>query len=56
MAAFWSSIADQAQSMIALEIIAVVTAIAYLLLAVRQNIWCWPTSVTVRPAAAASSS
>mgnify|MGYP001818518491 FL=1 len=41
MAAFWSSIADQAQSMIALEIIAVVTAIAYLLLAVRQNIWCW---------------
>jgi nicotinamide mononucleotide transporter len=41
VAAFWSSIADQAQSMIALEIIAVVTAIAYLLLAVRQNIWCW---------------
>lgn len=27
--------------MIALEVIAVVTAIAYLVLAVRQNIWCW---------------
>ena len=27
--------------MIALEVIAVVTAIGYLLLAVRQNIWCW---------------
>ena len=27
--------------MVALEVVAVVTAIAYLLLAVRQNIWCW---------------
>ena len=27
--------------MIALEVVAVVTAIAYLLLAVRQIIWCW---------------
>ena len=27
--------------MVALELVAVIAAIAYLLLAVRQNIWCW---------------
>ena len=27
--------------MTALEIIAVITAIGYLLLAIRENIWCW---------------
>jgi len=32
---------DQAQAYSALEIIAVVFAIAYLVLAIRQNIWCW---------------
>ncbi len=32
---------DQAQAYSALEITAVVFAIAYLVLAIRQNIWCW---------------
>ena len=41
MADLWSTLATQAQSMLALELVAVVTAIGYLLLAVRQNIWCW---------------
>lgn len=34
-------LAEQAQSYSLLEVIAVVTAILYLLLAIRQNIWCW---------------
>lgn len=37
----WSAIAAQARSLEPLELIAVVAAIAYLLLAIRQNIWCW---------------
>ena len=41
MADLWSTLAAQAQNMLALELVAVVTAIGYLLLAVRQNIWCW---------------
>jgi len=32
---------EQAQAFSTLEVIAVVFAIAYLLLAIRQNIWCW---------------
>jgi nicotinamide mononucleotide transporter len=32
---------EQAQAFSALEVIAVVFAIAYLVLAIRQNIWCW---------------
>jgi nicotinamide mononucleotide transporter len=32
---------EQAQAFSTLEIIAVILAIAYLLLAIRQNIWCW---------------
>ena len=32
---------EQAQSFSTLELIAVVLAIAYLLLAIRENIWCW---------------
>ena len=32
---------DQAQAFSLLELVAVVFAIAYLLLAIRQNIWCW---------------
>ncbi|MGB5624302.1 MAG: nicotinamide riboside transporter PnuC [Woeseiaceae bacterium] len=32
---------EQAQAISTLEVIAVVFAIAYLLLAIRQNIWCW---------------
>ena len=41
MADVWSAIAAQAQALAPLELIAVVAAIAYLLLAIRQNIWCW---------------
>ena len=32
---------EQAQAFSTLEVVAVVFAIAYLLLAIRQNIWCW---------------
>ena len=32
---------EQAQAFSTLELVAVVLAIAYLLLAIRQNIWCW---------------
>jgi nicotinamide mononucleotide transporter len=32
---------EQAQAYSTLEIVAVILAIAYLLLAIRQNIWCW---------------
>ena len=34
-------LAAQAQAYSALEVVAVVFAVAYLLLAIRQNIWCW---------------
>lgn len=34
-------ILDQARAFAPLEIVAVLLAIAYLLLAIRQNIWCW---------------
>jgi nicotinamide mononucleotide transporter len=37
----WTAIAAQARGLSPLEVIAVVAAIAYLLLAIRQNIWCW---------------
>jgi len=32
---------QQAQALSALELIAVITALMYLVLAIRQNIWCW---------------
>lgn len=35
------AIAAEARGLAPLEVIAVVAAIAYLLLAIRQNIWCW---------------
>jgi nicotinamide mononucleotide transporter len=38
---FWTAIAAQAGELAPLEAIAVIAAIAYLLLAIRQNIWCW---------------
>ena len=41
MTAFWTAIAVQARELAPLEVIAVIAAIAYLLLAIRQNIWCW---------------
>jgi len=41
MQALLARVIDQAQGYSLLELIAVVFAIAYLLLAIRQNIWCW---------------
>ena len=35
------AIAAEARGLAPLEVIAVAAAIAYLLLAIRQNIWCW---------------
>ena len=35
------AIAAEARDLAPLELIAVVAAVAYLLLAIRQNIWCW---------------
>ena len=35
------AIAAQARGLAPLEVVAVIAAIAYLLLAIRQNIWCW---------------
>jgi nicotinamide mononucleotide transporter len=37
----WLTIVAQAHALAPLEVIAVAAAIAYLLLAIRQNIWCW---------------
>jgi nicotinamide mononucleotide transporter len=37
----WAAVATQARGLSPLEVVAVVSAIAYLLLAIRQNIWCW---------------
>ena len=41
MTDFWTAVAAEAGNLAPLEVIAVVAAIAYLLLAIRQNIWCW---------------
>ena len=41
MASLLARLLDQAQAFSALEVIAVMLAIGYLLLAIRQNIWCW---------------
>ncbi|MGB5345850.1 MAG: nicotinamide riboside transporter PnuC [Woeseia sp.] len=37
-----ASITEQALALSVIEVVAVVLAIAYLLLAIRQSIWCWP--------------
>ena len=37
----WLTIVAEARALAPLEVIAVAAAIAYLLLAIRQNIWCW---------------
>ncbi len=42
MPPFLEGLAAQAAGLSPVEILAVLTAIAYLLLAIRQNIWCWP--------------
>ena len=41
MADAWVAIAAEARALAPLEVIAVAAAIAYLVLAIRQNIWCW---------------
>lgn len=41
MHALLTTLAEQARAYSPLEIVAVLAAIAYLLLAIRQNIWCW---------------
>ena len=38
---FWQSVADALRAMSPWEVVAVMLAIAYLVLAIRQNIWCW---------------
>lgn len=40
-----AELATEARALPALEAIAVIAAIAYLLLAIRQNIWCWACAV-----------
>jgi nicotinamide mononucleotide transporter len=37
----WMAVAAEARALSPLEVIAVAAAMAYLLLAIRQNIWCW---------------
>ena len=41
MGYLWGILVSQARGLAPLEIVAVIAAIAYLLLAIRQNIWCW---------------
>tara|TARA_R110002124_G_scaffold192192_1_gene359407 strand:- start:793 stop:1401 length:609 start_codon:yes stop_codon:yes gene_type:complete len=41
MSAVWSTLLEQARAWSLWEIVAVILAVAYLLLAIRQNIWCW---------------
>ena len=41
MDAFWHTLIEQARALSPLEVIAVAMAVAYLALAIRQNIWCW---------------
>ena len=41
MGSLLSVIVEQLRALSPLELVAVVLAIAYLLLAIRQNIWCW---------------
>jgi nicotinamide mononucleotide transporter len=42
--AFWQLLLGQAGSSSVIELIAVILAISYLLLAVKQQIWCWPAA------------
>ncbi|MDE0756761.1 MAG: nicotinamide riboside transporter PnuC [Pseudomonadales bacterium] len=44
MTAFWQLLLGQAGSSSVIELIAVILAICYLLLAVKQQIWCWPAA------------
>ena len=38
---FWTAVAAEARDLAPLEVVAVAAAVAYLVLAIRQNIWCW---------------
>jgi hypothetical protein len=38
---FWTAVAAEARDLAPLEVVAVAAAIAYLVLAIRQSIWCW---------------
>jgi nicotinamide mononucleotide transporter len=38
---FWLALVEQSRALSFLELTAVLAAIAYLLLAIRQSIWCW---------------
>ena len=42
MQGLFSILLDQAHGFSLLEIVAVLTALLYLVLAIRENIWCWP--------------
>ena len=44
MTEFWQLLSGQAVSSSVIELIAVILAISYLLLAVKQQIWCWPAA------------
>jgi preprotein translocase subunit Sec61beta len=37
---FWTAVAAEARDLAPLEVVAVAAAIAYLVLAIRQSIWC----------------
>jgi len=41
---FWQLLSGQAASSSVIELLAVILAISYLLLAVKQQIWCWPAA------------
>jgi nicotinamide mononucleotide transporter len=41
VADLWATLASQARTFSPVEVVAVLSAIAYLFLAIRQNIWCW---------------
>lgn len=42
---FWQSLLSQFQQQSIAELIAVILAIAYVWLAAKQNIWCWPCAL-----------
>ena len=45
MAEFWQSLFHQLHQQSIAEIIAVILAVAYVWLAAKQNIWCWPCAL-----------
>ncbi|MGB5245007.1 MAG: nicotinamide riboside transporter PnuC [Woeseia sp.] len=45
MSSLFQTISNQAAALSGIEVLAVVLAIFYLLLAIRQSTWCWPCAV-----------